>query len=178
MSDIWVIGDPHFYHKNIINYENRPFSSVEDMNEALIKNWNNRVSKHDKALILGDFCFGANKHGKEIVDRLNGYKMLLMGNHDTLSPRTYIEMGFMEVFRYPIVYDGFWLLSHEPLYVNENMPYVNVFAHVHGNPAYADISKQSFCASAERKRLNYSPILLSTIKSEIERCREQPKSDN
>lgn len=48
------------------------------------------------------------------------------------------------------------------------MPYANIFAHVHGNPAYADVSKQSFCASAERKALNYYPIKLSDIKKLME----------
>lgn len=168
MSDLWIIGDPHFYHKNIISYENRPFSSVEEMNKALIDNWNSRISNHEKAIILGDFCFGANKHGAETAKQLNGYKILIMGNHDTMSPGAYLEMGFREVYRYPIIYDGFWMLSHEPLYINQNMPYANIFAHVHGNPAYADVSKQSFCASAERKALNYYPIKLSDIKKLME----------
>lgn len=60
---------------------------------------------------------------------------------------------------------GCCLMNH---YINQNMPYANIFAHVHGNPAYADVSKQSFCASAERKALNYYPIKLSDIKKLME----------
>lgn len=58
MTNTWFIGDTHFYHKNIIDYENRPFKSVEDMNKGLIDTWNSRVKKLDRVFVLGDFCFG------------------------------------------------------------------------------------------------------------------------
>ena len=50
----FFIADPHFGHKAVIEYENRPFASVEEMDEALIDNWNNTVTKHDIVWLLGD----------------------------------------------------------------------------------------------------------------------------
>lgn len=164
MPNVWMIGDPHFYHNNIIKYENRPFSSVDEMNKALIDNWNSKVRKDDKVIVAGDFCFKATEHAKEILDNLKGYKILIMGNHDTVSPMRFIEAGFKEVYRYPIIYDGFYIISHEPMYVNANTPYANIFAHVHSNPAYADYTSQTFCVSVERPELNYYPIEFNRIK--------------
>ncbi|MFR0986288.1 MAG: hypothetical protein ACLSFZ_06955 [Frisingicoccus sp.] len=54
--------------------------------------------------------------------------------------------------------EGFWILSHEPLYINENMPYANIFGHVHGNPTYKDFCRQSICVCVERT--DYRPISL------------------
>lgn len=79
----WFSADLHFSHNNIIRYCNRPFSSVEEMNEKLIENWNSVVKPTDTAYILGDFSFSHNV--KEIAKHwaaLNGNKKLIYGNHD------------------------------------------------------------------------------------------------
>ena len=65
---IFFIADTHFTEENIIKYENRPFPSVQDMNERLIENWNTRVSEEDIVYVLGDF--GAFGQEKEILSRL------------------------------------------------------------------------------------------------------------
>lgn len=115
--------------------------------------------------VLGDFsAYGAEKTA-EICARLNGRKILVTGNHDTEDIGTYLRCGFAEVSRYPIIYDNFWILSHEPMYVNTNMPYANLFGHVHANPIYADCSPQSFCVSVERT--GYAPIEFAEIKRNI-----------
>lgn len=85
-----------------------------------------------------------------------------MGNHDTRSPQWYRDCGFREVYDCPILFESFWLLSHEPLYLNSNMPYGNLFGHVHGNPAYADASAQSCCVCVERT--DYRPISFEEVK--------------
>ena len=82
MSNVWFTSDTHFWHKNVIEYCQRPFESVEEMNETLIKNWNDRVKKNDTIYILGDFCFGTKEQCIEILGRLNGQKFLIYGNHD------------------------------------------------------------------------------------------------
>ena len=161
----FFIGDTHFFHKNIIGYENRPFSSVEEMNNKLIQNWNYTVKKTDRIFHLGDFSFGNKQMQIEIGQKLNGYKVLILGNHDRYNIRHYIDCGFNEVIKYPIVLDGFWILSHKPMYINKNMPYANIFAHVHGNPEYTDYSDQTICVSVERKHMNYAPISFDRIKT-------------
>ena len=113
ISRQFFIADTHFGHKNIIEYENRPFLTTEEMDNALIVNWNKTVKKTDKIFILG--------------------------NHDKdYSYAWWNSSGFDMVCAYPIIIDEWFILSHEPLYTNTNMPYVNIFGHVHGNPQYSD----------------------------------------
>ena len=161
---IFFIADTHFSEENIMRYENRPFTNVENMNEELISNWNKLVGKEDEIYVLGDF--GASGKEKEILNRLNGIKYLVKGNHDTQSNEYYRQAGFEEVYDCPIIVEGFWILSHEPLYINENMPYANLFGHVHNSPLFKDYSKQHVCVSVER--LNYSPIGFGDIKKRIQ----------
>lgn len=80
----YFTSDLHFGHKNIIKYEDRPFSSVEEMDEFLIYKWNSKVGKNDEVYILGDFGFVSGTRANELLDRLNGKKFLIKGNHDSM----------------------------------------------------------------------------------------------
>lgn len=161
---IFFIADTHFSEENIIRYENRPFSSTEAMNEELIANWNKQILATDEVYVLGDF--GAHGNEKQILERLNGIKYLVKGNHDTQSNEYYRQAGFQEVYDCTIILEQFWILSHEPLYVNANMPYANLFGHVHNSPLFKDYSKQHFCVSVER--IQYMPIAFEEIKKKIQ----------
>ncbi len=66
----FVIADTHFGHTNIIKYCNRPFSCTEDMDEALIKNWNETVSNNDVVLHLGDFGVGNKEYVENIIKKI------------------------------------------------------------------------------------------------------------
>ena len=57
----YYISDMHFGHRNVLKYDKRPFSSVEEMDEILISNWNRKVKDHDDIWILGDFCYHSEK---------------------------------------------------------------------------------------------------------------------
>lgn len=79
---IWFTSDLHFGHNNIIRYCNRPWKSVEEMDEGLIKNWNSVVGENDIVFNLGDFAFAPNWRWKEILSELRGHHYLILGNHD------------------------------------------------------------------------------------------------
>ena len=79
---IFFTGCTHFGHANIIRLCNRPFSSVEDMDEQLTERWNNTVGKDDLVYHHGDFAFRGRQDNVEILKRLNGKITLLQGNHD------------------------------------------------------------------------------------------------
>lgn len=79
---LWFTSDCHFYHENIIKYCNRPFNNAEEMNEVLIKNWNELVKPDDDVIIAGDMIHSGNLDlVYDILDKLNGSKWLTFGNH-------------------------------------------------------------------------------------------------
>ncbi len=173
MARVFFIADTHFGHKNIIDYENRPFSHTAEMDDRLIENWNGVVEPEDRVMMLGDFALAPAERIRALLATLHGHKTLILGNHDRgHSPAWWQEAGFEFASPYPILFEDMLLLSHEPLYVNANMPYVNIFGHVHGNPAYKDVSGQHLCVSCER--IEYTPIALERVREAIaaERARQ------
>lgn len=80
---VFGIADTHFSHEKIIQYCNRPFKSVEEMNRVMLKNWNNTVGKNDLVLHLGDLYLGKKAEAREFLTKLNGRKILIMGTMTT-----------------------------------------------------------------------------------------------
>jgi calcineurin-like phosphoesterase family protein len=121
-------ADYHFDHRNIIKYCNRPFSSVEEMNEGLISNTNKVVSPHDNLVIAGDITLHPNSElvYKKFINKLNGNKIILKGNHDYWMNKSEryiyhltINKQFIAVSHYPMrswnrSFHGSWNLhGHE-----------------------------------------------------------------
>lgn len=163
MAKTYLIADPHYGDARILRYENRPFQNAKEMDLKMIDNWNGLVEDPDIVYILGDF--GADGYEAELLSKLNGHKYLIKGNHDSKDNDYYRKAGFEEVYDHPIIIDGFWILSHDALYVNSNMPYANIFGHVHNSPIIKDYSKQHFCVSVER--IDYTPISFESIKKTV-----------
>lgn len=80
---VWFTSDLHFWHKNICKYCNRPFETMEEMNQALINNWNSVVKEDDTVFVLGDMGFCGYDKLEPLMSQLNGKKYLIQGNHDS-----------------------------------------------------------------------------------------------
>lgn len=158
MGRVFLIADTHFGGESIIRYENRPFKTVEEMERCLIEKWNSVVSEEDTVYVLGDFSTNQDAEAdRRVLSQLKGEKILVMGNHDRhRTPQEWRDLGFTEISPWPIVYQEFFLFSHEPMYISTNMPYANFYGHVHGNVTYNSLTKQSACVSVER--IEYTPI--------------------
>lgn len=78
----WFTADTHFGHTNIIKYTDRPYASSQEMDEALIANWNARVAPDDEVYHLGDFALNSPAQCRGIIERLNGKLHLIRGNHE------------------------------------------------------------------------------------------------
>lgn len=159
----WVISDTHFYwyHKKIIEYCNRPFSSVEEMNETIIKNWNKVVSNDDIVYVLGDFFFGKKDDLKELCNRLKGRKILILGNHDRLSKNAYLSCGFETVESFPIIIDNDFILSHAPIQGDLGKFY-NIHGHKHKLPTENQFSPMHIDIGVDDH--NFFPHNIETIK--------------
>lgn len=83
MGEIFLTSDTHFCHNQEFLYGPRGFSSVEEMNEAIIENWNSVVKPGDIVYHLGDIMLGDNEAGINCIKQLNGQIFLIWGNHCT-----------------------------------------------------------------------------------------------
>lgn len=112
-------SDLHFSHDNIISFCNRPFSHVNNMEEHLIRNYNEVVKEDDVCIFLGDVFFCNDKDAREIMDALNGHKLLVKGNHDKKTKKM-LDIGFsLVVEQMSIMIDGVKCkLCHYP-YIGE-----------------------------------------------------------
>lgn len=137
---IWFTSDLHFNHQNIIKFCNRPWKTTEEMDYALIDNWNSVVGKDDIVFNLGDFAFAPNHKWKEYIEALNGIQYLIMGNHDrSRYPGDTIMKLFHSIHQQLILkIDGQTVyLNHFPFLcmdgVYSNTPVFALHGHVHLN---------------------------------------------
>ena len=140
---IWFTSDLHFGHRNIIKYCNRPWNTVEEMDEALIHNWNSVVGKNDIVFDLGDFAFASNQRWRELISRLNGKHYLILGNHDVSRYPGDSIMDLFEGVEHQMLLDidgRYVYLNHYPFlcyggaWRNPNNAVYQLFGHIHSGP--------------------------------------------
>lgn len=85
MANIFFTSDHHFGHENIIKFCNRPFKDAREMNEELIKRWNEKIKPNDHVYHLGDFGLTYKENLAQIIDQLNGKIYLIVGNHESAA---------------------------------------------------------------------------------------------
>jgi calcineurin-like phosphoesterase family protein len=188
----FVISDTHFGHTN--SWEKfkledgsplRPFTSTEEMDETMIERWNAKVQPHDTVYHLGDVVI--NKKYLHLVERLNGRKILIRGNHDIFGDEQYYLAGFEQIHGVRVFVDKF-ILSHIPLHpdcVTERFK-VNVHGHLHANEIkmpwgvnadrneiiYADFPDPRYlCVSVEHT--NYEPLHFDEVQARIDKRWEE-----
>jgi len=169
MSNIWFISDTHFNHKNILKFTDedgkliRPgFSSIEDMNETIINNWNEYIKPEDKVYHLGDVFMGSKSWIEDNWNRLRGKKRLIVGNHDNISYIASKNM-FQKILLWGDFSDFGFLATHVPTHasslVRRNKMVQNIHGHIHEKESppgpYYNISVE---------RNNYYPYNIDELK--------------
>ena len=167
----FLYSDPHFGHAKVIQYENRPFSTVEEMNDELVKRWNKVVTPRDHVFMLGDFCFGDDDLTYNLMHELNGHKHIITGNHDRdITINKWFTMGAMSVYHQAVLQlsnrvrvklchfpyagkDGDDRYSHSRP-VKEDLWLIH--GHSHGRGLKIDYENKSICVSVEH--WNYTPV--------------------
>ena len=145
---VFFTSDTHFDHTSILRHCNRPFGDIEEMNQALIENWNRVVGKNDLVFHLGDFAFGGAEVWNRFLDQLNGRIVLVVGNHDIYHLR--VEM--LERFE-QVAFELYVVIDNQPIFLNHH-PFLSygdshgtvwqLFGHVHtrGNGEGKEKDKQ------------------------------------
>lgn len=132
----FYISDWHYGHANIIAFDNRPFRSVEEMNEALVSRWNRVVSPGDIVYVLGDMFWCNSKDAVPVLKRLNGSKFLIRGNHDRCSDSVF-QKQFAKVADYLEIEDAGRkvVLCHYPIpcFKNHFYGWYHLYGHVHAS---------------------------------------------
>ncbi|MBS5216474.1 MAG: metallophosphoesterase family protein [Clostridiales bacterium] len=176
----YYISDMHFGHRNVLKYDKRPFSSVEEMDEILISNWNRKVKDHDDIWILGDFCYHSEKDPAFYLKQLKGKKHLIVGNHDrvTLSSDSAIRY-FKSIERMQHIKDGKEniIMCHFPIadWNAKKRGCYHIYGHIHNarDDIYEFMRKQERALNAGCMINNYEPATLEELIENNKRFQSQ-----
>jgi calcineurin-like phosphoesterase family protein len=170
MPAVFLVSDTHFGHLGVCKFMRndgvtklRPWDTFEEMDEAMVKSWNERVSPKDKVYHLGDVVI--NRRHLPTLARLNGDKVLIRGNHDIFPDNEYRKY-FRELRAYHVV-EGM-IFSHIPIHEESLGRFgVNVHGHLHANRVMKDgvIDPRYWCACVEHT--DFAPILFEDVKKRI-----------
>ena len=181
----YFTADLHFGHAAIIDFCNRPFDDVTQMNRELIGNWNSRVRNEDHVYIVGDLFYGGRdaagqSEAVEIVKKLNGVLHLIAGNHDypylknmeyhylfaDVDQLRYLKHGKDDIFlcHYPMAeWSGYFRGSW------------HIYGHIHNakNAAYQFMKTQEKALNAAVDICDFMPVTLEELKVYNERLRQE-----
>lgn len=128
---IYFTADQHYYHKNVIKYEDRPFKTIDEMNQTMIQNHNSIISNNDEVYMIGDIGFCQDYMMKSILKQLNGIKYLIKGNHDKFGKSVYEEFVWVKDY-YKLKYNNEkFILFHYPIYAWDCKHHGSY--HIHGH---------------------------------------------
>lgn len=171
LNDIWFISDTHFGHNNIIKFSDRPFENLQHMTDGLVNNFNACVKSNDVSIWVGDVAFMNENEAQKLVKRLNGYKILVVGNHDIFKKNKRImNLGFDEYhITYNLQFDSTVVaITHYPI-DSGNLPkgWINVHGHLHRNGHHADEIDTPTHINVNCEFWNYTPINIKTLHKKI-----------
>ena len=173
MPAVFLVSDTHFGHAGVCHFTRndgvtklRPWDSAEEMDEAMVKAWNERVRPTDKVYHLGDVVI--KRRALPILDRLNGDKVLIRGNHDIFKDEDYRK--YFRSLRAYHVMNGM-ILSHIPIHPESLGRFgVNIHGHLHANRVMRDlalcgrndvIDTRYHCVCVEQT--DFAPILFEDV---------------
>lgn len=178
MPEIFLTSDMHFCHNKEFLYKPRGFSSVEEMNEIIIENWNKTVGEHDTVYVLGDIMLNDDDKGIECMQRLNGEFFIIWGNHDSdkRKDRLFRECRYMNGgwyawnFKYNNKYSIY--LSHYPTITSNfdqkkfSQHVLSLHGHVHSKTNWI-IPTNPFLYHVGMDSHNCTPVNLDEILSDV-----------
>lgn len=182
----WFTSDLHLNHKNILTMgKGRPFKTLEEMENTIVKNWNKKVSPKDDVYVLGDVFWNMNDiQIQKVMDKLNGHKHLIIGNHDRINPNTksnrwaeIAESKTLEMDNTAVI------LSHFPIFEWAHYYYgsYHLYGHTHGTLNLAQYTMMrerpnGNCWDVGVDNNNFEPVSFEEIKEKIRENIERLKN--
>lgn len=176
MPAVFLVSDTHFGHAGVCRFMRndgetklRPWTDADEMDEAMVASWNERVRPADKVYHLGDVVI--NRKSLGIMRRLNGDKVLIRGNHDIFRDDEY-RQHFRELRAYHVM-NGM-ILSHIPLHPESLGRFgVNIHGHLHANRVMIKnqwgvdvVDPRYHCVCVEQT--DFAPILFEDVVKRIQ----------
>lgn len=167
---IYYTSDLHLGHNNVIRFDNRPFSSVEEMDKTLIDNWNSRVTDKDDIYIVGDLIYKSSKPAVEYLKQLKGKKHLIIGNHEKAILNNPEAMSYFEsIEKMQHITDGRnqICLCHFPI-IEWNgyfKGHYHIYGHIHNskNHAFKVMKDEPRALNAGCMINNYIPVTFQEL---------------
>lgn len=134
----YYISDMHLGHENVLGFDGRPFATIEEMDETMIANWNMRVREDDHVYILGDFCYKSKNTPESYLQKLNGHKHLICGNHDGVIVKSLEAQAYFEtmdtILRVNDEGRGV-VMCHYPIahWEGRHRGTIHLYGHIHGH---------------------------------------------
>ena len=181
MPSVFLVSDTHFGHAGVCRFlredgsKLRPWDTPEEMDEAMVKMWNETVKPNDKVYHLGDVVI--NRKALSILHRLNGDKVLIKGNHDIFKLEDYTT-HFRDIRGYHVMNN--MILSHVPVHPDSKGRFAaNIHGHLHSNRVM--VSKHagatpvidSWYLNVSVEQIDFKPILFEDA---VRRLKEQFES--
>lgn len=184
---IYYTSDLHLGNKNIIEYENRPWKTVAEMDAALIGNWNQVVGRNDEVYVLGDFCFKGVNKAIQYLECLNGHIHLLRGNHDHFTSQSTFELYVAKQLNDrchsgkcdPLIINEGWykhiedggcevVLCHFPILYWDGMDdrhSIHLYGHMHSRPNMQHPHPDAYNVGVDVN--NYRPVTLQELLARV-----------
>lgn len=140
---IYYIADTHFGHENVLSFDRRPFPDTAQMEQTLIQNWNTRVTENDIVYVLGDAFWKNEENSVRIMEKLNGHKHLIQGNHDRVNGRLRLYWESIEPYAEVNDENRLVILSHYPMlfYKGQHHGEIMLYGHVHNSREWDLVEK-------------------------------------
>ena len=171
MSNVYFVGDLHFGHTNVHkfrkNCEEMKFENETHHREFVMDMWQSTIVKRDKIFVLGDACFTMDAIPD--IQKLNGTKILVRGNHDNLNTSVYLK-AFKEVEGI-CRYKNAWL-THAPIHPLELRGKINIHGHVHF-ATVPDDRYENVCL----ENIGFKPISWQQIIEKREKRKEEGENE-
>ncbi len=181
MPKTWVTSDLHFNHDRGFLYEPRGYKSVGEMNENILKNYNEVVSDEDTVFILGDLTLNDLESAKSYLTKLKGHITVIRGNHDSNQRvEFYKQMGWEVYDALRIKYKklNFFLCHYPTITANletESMYQTTICLYGHTHQQTNFYQDMPFCYHVGVDSHNNYPVNMDTviedIKNKIEECK-------